>query len=126
PDRKQLELATTVAIDGGVPVDYRVLAGNVADHTTPVENLRRLQGLLALLPSRSPAERPLVISDRAMLTDAAIAAYDQSNLCFLGPLDPSLGNGAVRALLESVSVAELAASPLTYRPQRAQADPDWD
>jgi transposase len=126
PDRKQLELATTVTIEGGVPFDYRVLAGNVADRTTPVENQRRLQGLLALLPPRNPATRPLVISDRAMLTDEAIAAYDQSNLCFLGPLDPSLGNGAVRALLESVSVAELAAAPRTYRPQRAQADPDWD
>ena len=43
PDRKQLELATTVTLAGGVPIDYRVLAGNVADRTTPVENLRRLR-----------------------------------------------------------------------------------
>ncbi len=126
PDCKQIELATTVTIAGGVPLDYRVLAGNAADRTTPVENLRRLQGLLALLPSRSPAERPLVISDRAMLTDDAIGAYDQSHLAFLGPLDPAVGNGAVRALLESVSIAELDAAPLAYRPQRAQADPDWE
>ena len=54
PDRKQVELATTVTLDGGVPLDYRVLAGNVADVTTPVENLRRLQTLLAALPPRAP------------------------------------------------------------------------
>jgi hypothetical protein len=51
PDRKQVELATTVTVEGGVPLDYRVLAGNVADCTTPVENLRRLQALLAAIKS---------------------------------------------------------------------------
>jgi transposase len=127
PDRKQIELATTVTLAGGVPVDYRVLAGNVADRTTPVENLRRLQGLLALLPARTPGEpAPLVISDRAMLTEDAIAAYNQSELCFLGPLDPAVGGGAVRALLASVSAAEWEAAPLAYRPQRAQDDAPWE
>ena len=127
PDRKQLELATTVTIAGGIPLDDRVLAGNVADRTTPVENLRRLQGLLALLPPREPgAPQSLVISDRAMLTEEAIAAYRQSDLCFLGPLDPSVGNGAVRTLLAGVSSTELEAAPLAYRPQRAHDDPAWD
>lgn len=126
PDRKQVELATTVTITGGIPLDYRVLAGNVADRTTPVENLRRLQGILALLPPRDPqAPRPLVISDRAMLTEEAIAAYTQSELDFLGPLDPAIGHGAVRTLLESVSGAELEVAPLAYRPQRARDDPSW-
>jgi transposase len=127
PDRKQLELATTLTLAGGIPLDYRVLAGNVADRTTPSENLRRLQGLLALLPPRDPkAPPPLVISDRAMLTEEAIAAYTRSELCFLGPLDPSVGNGAVRALLESVAVADLEAAPLRYRPQRTHDDPAWE
>lgn len=126
PDRKQLELATTLTLGGGVPLDYRVLAGNVADRTTPVENLSRLQRLLALLPPRPTGETPLVISDRAMLTEEAIVAYTQSALHFLGPLDPSVGNGAVRSLLKSVTVAELEAAPLAYRPQRAQDDPDWE
>src|SRR5438477_548948 len=36
PDRKQLELATTVTVAEKVPLDYRILAGNVADRTTPV------------------------------------------------------------------------------------------
>jgi transposase len=128
PDRQQVELATTVLVDGGVPLDYRVLAGNVADRTTPVENLRRLQALLGARPPRPPAAPPpLVISDRAMLTGEAIAAYDASGLCYLGPLDPHLGAGAVRALLTSVSAAELAApaTALGYRPQRAADDPTW-
>lgn len=129
PDRKQLELATTVALDGGLPVDYRVLAGNVADRTTPVENLRRLQTLLAALPARAPTAAPsLVVSDRAMLTLEALAAYEGSGLHYLGPLDPHLGHGAVRALLAGVPAAELAApeTALAYRPQRAAGDPACD
>lgn len=126
PDRKQLELGTTVTVEGGVPIDYRVLAGNVADRTTPVENLARLQHLLSLLPPRSPGDdAPLVISDRAMLTLEALAAYQESGLHCLGPLDPTLGQGAVRRLLEGMSDEELAAAELAYRPERADRDPDW-
>lgn len=128
PDRKQLELAATVTAMGGVPTDYRVLAGNVADGTTPVANLRRLQALLAALPRVDPARPPvvpLVISDRAMLTAEALAAYEGSGVHYLGPLDPGLGGGAVRALLEGVPADELAASPLRYRPQRAADDPSF-
>jgi transposase len=128
PDRKQVELATSVTLDGGVPLDYRLLAGNVADRTTPVETLRRLQTLLALLPPRpAGAPAPLVVSDRAMLTLEAIAAYEASALRYLGPLDPHLGDGAVQTLLASVPAAELAApeAALGYRPQRAAAEPAW-
>jgi len=127
PDRKQVELATTSML-AGVPIDYRVLAGNVADRTTPVANLNRLQSLLAQLPPRDPTDplRPLVVSDRAMLTLEALAAYAASDLRYLGPLDPSVGNGAVRALLEAVPAEELAAAPLAYRPQRAANDAGWE
>lgn len=128
PDRKQVELATTVTLDGGLPLDYRLLAGNVADRTTPVETLRRLETLLARLPPRpAGAPAPLVVSDRAMLTLEAIAAYDASALHYLGPLDPHLGDGAVHTLLASVPAAELAApeTALGYRPQRSATDPDW-
>jgi hypothetical protein len=126
PDRKQIEVAATVTAAGGIPVDYRTLAGNVADRSTPVEQLRRLQGLLALLPPRPAAQPALVISDRAMLTEAAVAAYAGSGLCYLGPLDPSVGHGAVRDLLAGVEATDLAAHPLPYRPQRAAHDPDWE
>src|SRR5579871_435398 len=125
PDRKQIELAATLTAAGGIPLDYRPLAGNVADRATPVENLRRLQGLLARLPPRPTGEACRVISDRAMLTEAALAAYAGSDLRYLGPLDPGMGHGAVRDLLASVSAEELAAHPLPYRPQRAADDPDW-
>jgi hypothetical protein len=127
PDCKQVELATTLAAAGGIPLDYRVLAGNVADRTTPVETLARLQRLLAALPPHEPGTpASVVVSDRAMLTLEALAAYQASGLAYLGPLDPSLGEGAVRTLLASVPAAELAAAPLAYRPQRAADDPDWE
>jgi transposase len=129
PDRKQIEVASTVTGADGVPLDYRVLAGAVADRTTPVDNLHRLQALLALLPARPAGEEPLcplVISDRAMLTEEALAAYADSAWHYLGPLDPSIGDGAVRALLASVPADELAAAPLAYRPQRAERDPTWE
>jgi hypothetical protein len=128
PDRKQVELATTVTLAGGLPLDYRVLAGNVADRTTPVENLRRLQALLAALPPRAPATPAtpsLVVSDRAMLTLEALAAYEGSGLHYLGPLDPHLGGGAVRALLASVPEAALLGpdTALAYQPHRASGEP---
>jgi hypothetical protein len=126
PDRKQVELATTVTVAGGIPLDYRVLAGNVADRTTPQETLARLQRLLAALPTRQPGEPVVLVSDRAMLSLEALAAYEGSGLQYLGPLDPSLGDGAVRTLLASVPTAELTAAPLAYRPQRAAKDPAWE
>jgi len=99
----------------------------VADRTTPVENRRRLRGLLAHLPSRDPTRpAPVVVSDRAMLKTEAFAAYAEADLHPLGPLDPSLGDGAVRALSAAVPAAELAAAPLAYRPQRAAHDPAWE
>jgi len=126
PDRKQLELGTTVTVEAGVPIDYRILAGNVADRTTPVENLGRLQHLLSLLPPRAREDAPpLVISDRAMLTLDALVAYHASELHCLGPLDPALGQGTVRRLLERVTAEELAAAPLAYRPARADRDLAW-
>ncbi|HEY8741710.1 MAG TPA: hypothetical protein VIU62_01320 [Chloroflexota bacterium] len=139
PDCKQVEVAATRwraqrdRAAGGVPIDYHMLAGNVADCTTPVANLRRLQRLLALLPARPGGwPLPLVISDRrrrpqgGRLTLESIAAYEASGVRYLGPLDPGLGHGAVRDLLAGVTAEELAAAPLGYRPQRAADDPDWE
>jgi hypothetical protein len=129
PDRKQIEVASTVTGADGVPIDYRTLAGAVADRTTPVDTLHRLQALLALLPARPASAEPLtplVISDRAMLTEDALAAYADSAWHYLGPLDPSIGDGAVRTLLASVPADELAAAPLAYRPLRAERDPTWE
>lgn len=122
PDLKQVELAVNTTVEGGVPVDYRVLAGNIADRTTPVENLARLRGLLAKLPQVDPScppVKPLVVTDRAMLTPEGMAEYCQHGFRFLGSWD---GGEQGRLLLASVSTQELAEHPLTYRPQRAERD----
>jgi hypothetical protein len=61
-----------------------------------------------------------------MLTAEALAAYTGSGVHCLGPLDPTLGGGAVRAVLEAVPADELAAHPLSYRPRRAADDPTFE
>ncbi len=125
PDLKQVELALNVTVEGGVPIDYRVLAGSVADRTTPVDNLTRLRGLLARLPRVDPSRppvKPLFISDRAMLTPESMFEYDQYQMRFLGPY---AGGEAGAKLLAEVEATELAEHPLEYRPQRAERDPDW-
>ena len=125
PDLKQLELALNVTVEGGVPIDYRVLAGNVADSTTPVENLTRLRQLLSRLPQVDPTRppvAPLCISDRAMLSVVSMLEYDRHGLHFVGTW---VGGQAGRELLEEVQSSELAAHPLEYRPQRAKHDQSW-
>lgn len=126
PDLKQVELALNVTVEGGVPIDYRVLSGNVADRTTPVDNLTRLRGLLARLPQVDPSRppiKPLFISDRAMLTPESIFEYDRHGLRFLGPYD---GGSVGHILLNAVKASELSEHPLAYRPQRAQRDESWE
>lgn len=126
PDLKQVELALNVTVEGGVPIDDRVLSGNVADCTTPVDNLTRLRGLVARLPQvdpSRPAVTPLFISDRAMLTPESIFEYDRHGLRFLGPYD---GGTAGHLLLGAVEASELAEHPLAYRPQRAKRDESWE
>lgn len=121
PDLKQLNLAVDVTAEGGVPVDYRVLAGNTADRATPVENLTRLRGLLARLPQVDPSRPPVVpllISDRAMLTPESMVEYCRHQVRFLGPYDARES----RKLLAEVSAQELAANTLPYHPQRAERD----
>ena len=125
PDLKQVELALDVTVEGGVPIDYRVLSGNVADRTTPVDNLTRLRGLLARLPQMDPSRppvKPLFISDRAMLTPESMFEYDQYQMGFLGPY---AGGEAGERLLAEVEESELAEHPLEYRPQRAERDQGW-
>ena len=125
PDLKQVELALNVTVEGGVPIDYRVLAGNVADRTTPVDNLARLRELFSRLPQVDPARppvAPLFISDRAMVTVESMFEYDKHKMRFLGPYD---GGEAGKQLLQEVPREELAAHPLDYRPQRAANDQSW-
>ena len=72
PATPQLEVGLTGAAAQGVPLAYRVLAGNTADARTPVDNLHYLHTLFAHLAPATPF--PLVMSDRAMLSLATLAA----------------------------------------------------
>src|SRR5262249_56922572 len=88
-------------------------AGNTADASTPVDNLHLLRTVLAQVAGDQPF--PLVISDRAMLSLATLAAYEAAGVRYLGPLpDSSLTTG----LLEQAASTDWAAHPLAYRPAR--------
>ena len=92
-----------------------MLAGNTADATTPVDNLYLLQTVLAQVAPEQPF--PLVISDRAMLSLATLAAYEAAGVRYLGPLPDS---ALTTALLEQAASTDWAAYPLAYRPARDQ------
>jgi hypothetical protein len=87
PDTQQMEVGLTVTATDGLPLAYRVLAGNTADATTPVDNLHLLQTLVAQAAPDAPF--PLVISDRALLSLATLAAYEAAGVRYLGPLPDS-------------------------------------
>jgi transposase len=115
PDTQQVAVGLTVTAQDGLPLAYRVLGGNTADATTPVDNLRLLQTTLAVVaPDQSV---PLIISDRAMLSLATLAAYEAAGVRYLGPLPEST---LTTALLERAASTDWAAHPLAYRPARDQ------
>jgi uncharacterized protein DUF4277 len=113
PDPQQLEVGLTVTAPEGVPLAYRVLAGTTADASTPVDTLYLLQTVLAQVAPEQPF--PLVISDRAMLSLATLAAYEAAGVRSLGPLPDS---ALTTALLEQAASTDWAAPPLAYRPAR--------
>ena len=115
PDTQQMEVGLTVTASDGLPVAYRLLAGNTADASTPVDNLHLLQTLLAQVAPTAPF--PLVISDRAMLSLATVAAYEAAGVRYLGPLPDS---ALTTALLEQAAATDWTAHPLAYRPAREQ------
>lgn len=112
-DTKQVNLALNVTSKTGVPLGYRVLAGRIADRTTPVENLEVLR---APLDRPELAQRPKdfrLVSDRAMLDREVIIAYQAKKVRWLGPLQ---ANGVLSEVLRSEPDEELAARPLEYWP----------
>jgi len=118
PDTQQVEVGLTVTATDGLPLAYRVLAGNTADATTPVDNLHLLQTLVAQAAPDTPF--PLVISDRAMLSLATLAAYEAAGVRYLGPLPDS---ALTSALLERAAATDWMAHPLRYRPARDRRIP---
>jgi transposase len=115
PDTQQLEVGLTVSATDGVPLAHRVLAGNTADARTPIDNLHHLQQVVAQVAPDAPF--PLVISDRAMLSLATLAAYEAAGVRYLGPLPDS---DLTSTLLERAAATDWAAHPLVYRPARDQ------
>jgi transposase len=115
PDTQQLEVGLNVTAPEGLPVAYRMLAGNIADASTPVDNLQLLRRVLAHAAPEQPI--PLIISDRAMLSLATLAAYEAAGVRYLGPLPDS---GLTTALLDQAASTDWAAHPLAYRPARDQ------
>src|SRR5258707_5918375 len=71
--------------------------------------------LVAHVPAVAPF--PLVMSDRAMLSLATLAAYEAAGVRYLGPLPDS---ALTTALLEQAASTDWAAYPLAYRPARDQ------
>ncbi len=123
PDTKQVNLEVDVSHDGYVPVLYQVLPGNTADITRPRPHLRALLRFLARPELAERHLRPILVSDCKMITPEAVLACHRHGLFYLGPLADGLAGETV---MRSVSMEELAAHPLAYRPQRVKADdPDF-
>ena len=121
-DAKQINLQADVTHHTRVPVGYQVLAGQTADITTPPGHLAALLRFLARPDLAGLNLHPLLVSDCKMITPAAVGACHRHQLFYLGPWAQ---NKAVAQVLGSVSEDELAAHPLTYRPQRQAENAAW-
>jgi transposase len=119
PDAKQVNLGVNVSSEAGVPLAYRVLAGQTADRTTPLENAKALRSWLDR-PELAERERDfLLVSDRAMLDREVIVAYADKQLRWLGPLS---AQGSLRDVMDGVSDKELENHELAYRPANQPKD----
>ena len=119
PDAKQINLGVNVTSETGIPLGYRVLAGQTADRTTPLENAKALRSLLDR-PELAERERDfLLVSDRAMLDRGVIVAYADKQIRWLGPLG---AQGSLRDVLDAVSDKELENHVLAYRPANQPKD----
>lgn len=118
-DAKQINLEVDVTHDGYVPVLYQVLAGHTADITRPLPHLHALLRFLARPELAERRLRPILVSDCKMITAEAALACHHHDLFYLGPLADGV---ATEQVLKSVSAEELAAQPLSYRPQRVKPD----
>ncbi len=119
PDTKQVNLEVDVTHGGYVPIRYQVLPGATADITRPLPHLRALLRLLARPALAHRRLRPVLVSERKMVTPEAVTACHHHDLFYLRPLPPE---NATDAVLRSVSDRVLAAHPLAYRPRRVKPD----
>lgn len=120
-DCKQLNLGLTVAGDGGVPVFGRVLSGNTADKTTPLENLKALKKVFESdARLRERLGEVIVVSDCAMVSPEVIVTYDRQGIGFIAPLQTT---NEVKALLQNIALEKM--QMLSYRPKnQKQTEPN--
>jgi transposase len=114
PDSKQLNIGLTTLHDG-LPLAFRVLAGNTADQTTPRQNLEAVRQLLA----DSQTTALTIVHDRGMATAETLVWYERQAQRFISPVT---ADSTLQTLLDDVPAAELLAHPLDYHPQRAASD----
>jgi transposase len=114
-DCKQVNLRLNIT-DDGIPLAYKVINGKTSDRTTPMENMKALQELLAAMPGSNDI---IIVSDQGMLDRDVIIQYHQQDIGYLGPL-PTLKE--YDDVLMSVTTAQLKEHPLQYRPRNQKAD----
>lgn len=118
PHTQQVVVGMDVTADGGVPLDYRLLAGNTAEVSTVVENMQRLRRLLRRC---GKPLKVLVTSDAGLLCEEIIAAYHRKRMGYLGRLAE---HKEVQELMRSVSQEEWLQHPLAYKPVRLLLQPE--
>lgn len=115
-EAKRAKLGLSVTSRERLPLIYRVMAGNVADRTTPVPHLEALLDFLSRPELTRLGVHPLIISDGKMITPEAMALCHKLDWYYLGPLSTS--TTAVKDLLSQVTAEDLAEHELSYRPRR--------
>ena len=121
PDAKQANLGLDVSHEDEIPFLYWLLPGNRQDDQTAVPHVKALKAFLARPELAELSVRPIIVSDSKMVTPEAVLAAHDHHLFYLGSMEQ---DDAVKALIRSVSDAELSAHELSYRPQRPQRRQD--
>jgi len=100
---KQLKVSLHTTHAGAIPLRHEVLSGGA--HQAPLAS-----PMLADLRRRLPPSKLLIVSDCSGISYENVLAYDQAEVCFLGPMDATPA--------EEKLVAELSADdfvPLSYQ-----------
>jgi len=109
PECKQVNLRMNITGDDSIPLSFKVINGNTADRTTPIDNMHSLR---ALLDEIEESNDIIIVSDQAMLDRDVIVQYHQQDIGYLGPV-PMLKE--YEAKLMSISIEELKKHALSYR-----------
>jgi len=116
PECKQVNLRLNITDEDGIPLAFKVIKGDTADRSTPIENMKALGELLDNMPN---SHDTIVITDQAMLDRDVIIQYHQQDIGYLGPLPA--GKEYEQVLL-SIPLSELKKHPLKYRPVNQKSE----